>query len=331
MNGNEYQDIIHAWDWDLLPGITVDYKRTPLSCSDISYYGRESFVGGHASGSNAVGAMRYTNPKTGSLKFQKAWFFLGGGRQHVMVNNVWSNGDAPVLSVLDQKRRVGSLLVNGANVAGASAWDNGGSRHQSPSSFWHNNVGYVFKNTTASLVVRSGQRNGAWSSIGISGRAGESVDLVAAYLDHGAANKGRYTSVSYTTFLAVSSDAFSSRLTGSNPTGIQELRNDASVSAILDTDSSTAHAVFWTGKITDKITFPGPKRSSLTVRSSAPITITVDTVRGDVTVADPSQSLSKVLITLESKSFPLGLKLITFSLPTKKGTRGTSVTKNMFK
>ena len=30
LNGDEYEDIVAAWDWNLIPGTTVDYGGTPL-------------------------------------------------------------------------------------------------------------------------------------------------------------------------------------------------------------------------------------------------------------------------------------------------------------
>lgn len=116
VSGNEYIDIQHVWDWNLLPGITTDYAGTPLRCADQTYYGLEDFVGGAAIGNLGVAAMRYTNPMTHSFYFQKAWFFLQGGRQHVMVSDAWSNGTQPVYSVLDRKRKRRAILVDDVDV-----------------------------------------------------------------------------------------------------------------------------------------------------------------------------------------------------------------------
>lgn len=90
LDGTEYEDIAAAWDWNLIPGTTTDYGATPLNCATVSKLGLESFVGGVSDGVRGIGAMRYTNPTTRALNWQKAWFFVDGDAQHVMINNISS-------------------------------------------------------------------------------------------------------------------------------------------------------------------------------------------------------------------------------------------------
>ena len=97
----------------VIPGITNDYAATPLTCDHEQFTGKEAFVGGVSTGSIGAAAMRYTNPYTGTLQFQKAWFFLDGDVQHVMVSSINSSTSNPVVSVLDQKRLNGKVYVNG--------------------------------------------------------------------------------------------------------------------------------------------------------------------------------------------------------------------------
>jgi len=103
LEGNEYEDIAAAWDWNLIPGTTTDYAATPLNCNNTSWKGIEQFVGGVSNTQVGIAAMRYYNPFTHSLKWQKAWFFLENDIQFVMVNNLSSNNSAPLYSVLDQR------------------------------------------------------------------------------------------------------------------------------------------------------------------------------------------------------------------------------------
>ena len=78
LTGNEYEDIQGAWDWQLIPGTTVDYNATALVCGQVGFAGKQTFVGGVSDGNVGIGVMRYTNPKTGSLQFQKTYFFVDG-------------------------------------------------------------------------------------------------------------------------------------------------------------------------------------------------------------------------------------------------------------
>src|SRR5882762_6330814 len=98
MTGDEYEDIFGSWDWNLIPGITTDYGATELSCDNTQWVGVQEFVGGVSAGSSGIAVMRYTNPYTQTLDWKKAWFFLPGDVQHVMVSGLTSTSSAPVYS-----------------------------------------------------------------------------------------------------------------------------------------------------------------------------------------------------------------------------------------
>jgi hypothetical protein len=87
-----------------------------LNCQRTGWKGIEQFVGGVSDTKIGVAAMRYSNPFTHSLSWQKAWFFLKNDVQFVMVNNLSSNGLTPLYSVLDQRRHTGDIFVNGTPV-----------------------------------------------------------------------------------------------------------------------------------------------------------------------------------------------------------------------
>lgn len=68
LKGDEYEDIAGAQDWNLIPGITVDYGANTLDCSHTRYTGKENFVGGVSTGSVGISAMRFTNPRSVSKR-----------------------------------------------------------------------------------------------------------------------------------------------------------------------------------------------------------------------------------------------------------------------
>lgn len=317
--GAEYQDIAAAWDWNLVPGTTTDYENTPLNCGQALHTGVESFVGGVTTGTTGIGVMKYTNPLTKQLSFQKAWFFLKGDREHVMIGNIRSNSSAPVYSVLDQKRHKGKVLVDGRDVSSSSEWNNGGSTFKTATNLWHNNVGYVFPRSMTSLVgsnlvVKVGQRFGNYSTIGTSTQPTYKVGLFTAYLDHSSFFNSTYAPTSYTTFPAISSSSFESIRKAFDPTGILELRNDPTVSAIIDNTYSTLYAVFW-GSSGGEVLFRCPDRSPAKMTSSRNVAVVVDLKSGDVTVSDPGQSAgASVTLTMQGQCVG-GSKSLRITLP----------------
>ncbi|KAG2129781.1 polysaccharide lyase family 8 protein [Suillus clintonianus] len=277
LHGDEYEDIAAAWDWNLIPGITVDYNATVLDCAHTKYVGVEPFVGGVSDGQVGVAAMRYTNPISKSFSWQKTWFFLEDDVQYVMIANISSKSNAPIFSVLDQRRfREPGVFVNGAGTFGGNFTD--------PHTMWHGDVGYEFNgaNGTYELSVEWGNRTGDWSSTGVwSGQ--ETVNLFSAWLHH----KDLNTPISYAVYPAVDYGTFTLKRAS---TRLTEIQNNASLSALLDEDHDTVFGVFWE-ESGGSFTFTDKVYGSMKVESSAHATFIYRMDTGNLTVADPSRKL----------------------------------------
>ncbi|KAG2045283.1 polysaccharide lyase family 8 protein [Suillus americanus] len=282
LQGDEYEDIAAVWDWNLIPGITVDYNATALDCQHTNYIGKEAFVGGVSDGQVGVAAMRYTNPMTGSLSWQKTWFFLEDDIQYVMVANISSKTDAPVFSVLDQRRFRGpNVFVNGMGTVGGNFTD--------PHTLWHGDVGYEFRgaNATYELSLEWGNRTGDWSSTGIfSGQ--ETVNLFAAWLHH----KDLSAPISYAVYPAVDYGTFALKRAS---THLTEIQNDGSVSALLDEDHYTVFGVFWDAA-GGSFTFTDEVYGSMKIESSAHAAFIYRIDTGNITVVDPSRISSHLTL-----------------------------------
>lgn len=315
LQGNEYEDIAAAWDWNLIPGTTVDYGNTPLNCNNAEFSGLNAFVGGASTGKTGVAAMRYTNPLTKALSWQKAWFFLDDDTQHVMIANLTSQSNATVYSVLDQRRHNGPVRVNGATTTKLDQ-----TFHNPVSSLWHGGVGYTFDQKSAiGLNVSVGDRSGAWSAIGTSPQPPITVDLFAASILH----ENVTTPVSYTIFPGTDFGTFQSK---SNKRHIRTLQNDAHMSAVFDEDHNKVAVVFWdsTG---GSLHFLASLWHPVALQADGNAAVILDLKSGNITVADPSQTLSTVNITAK-----VGLreptKRLTIRLP-QGGSAGSSVSQKL--
>ena len=346
LQGNEYEDIAAAWDWNrkasgsyssslltvpaVIPGTTVDYNETTLSCGDASFIGVNAFVGGASNGLNGVAAMKFTNPLTKSLSWQKAWFFLQSDVQHVMIPTISSNSDAPVYSVLDQKRHKGSVFIDGVALKQDTM-------SASAHTLWHDNVGYVFdKQQSPKVSVQVGEKSGDWAAIGISTQGTETVDLFAAWIDHGSSTP--QVPISYSVFPAVSQKTFNRKAGELN---IQEIQNDKDISALYDPRHETAMFVFWDSAGGSTSFTPAPF-ASVQVTSSGNAVVIWRLKTGNVTVSDPSQTLTTLDLTfslgpdVKADSTPppstpwnsVGSKQLHFTLPLG-GLAGHSVSKKL--
>ena len=310
----------------MIPGITTDYAATPLDCSTVQQTGLHAFVGGASDGRVGAAAMQYTNPISGALSWQKAWFFLDNDVQHVMIPSInHTTTNAPVYSVLDQKRLNGPVFVNGLYASQLSHLN---ASH--PQTLWHDDVGYVFNpSSQTTLSVQIGPRSGDWSAIGISTQGNATVDLFAAWLNHGTGPS--FSPVSYTAFPAISQIKF---LQKSLQTRLQDVRNDQIVSAVYDEKNHVLMAVVW-----------DTAGASFTFSPSllgCPVTVTIDgnsvivyrLATGEVTVADPSQTRTNLQVSFTAINgvrpilWGSSTKTLTFTLPIG-GVAGSSVTRKL--
>ncbi|KAF8642386.1 hypothetical protein AX16_009654 [Volvariella volvacea WC 439] len=295
LRGDEYEDTFAAWDWNLIPGITVDYGATPLSCSTARKTGNQAFVGGASDGRTGVAAMHYDNPATRALTWRKTWFFLDDAVQFVMIASVTSSTSAPVLSVLDQKRRNGDILVNGESVSSGD--------YTGVSTLWHDGVGYVFKasDTTTSLSIQTGVKSGSWSSIGSSKQPPTQVDMFTAWLNH----HNLTSAINYAIYPATTPSTFQAKIDNSN---FQSIRNDGSISALLDTKHSTVMLVFWNDSGGTAVIPSTNGTAPLTMKSSGPACVILKLDTWTITVADPTQSVQLLTFTLSlgSGDIPTG-------------------------
>ncbi|KAJ7581087.1 polysaccharide lyase family 8 protein [Mycena floridula] len=321
ITGNEYEDIFAAWDWNLIPGITVDYNGTSLNCTGITHTGTQSFVGGVSDGKQGIAVMRYETPSSKALNWRKTWFFLSDDVQVVFVARITSTNPVPVFSVLDQKKLVGDVLVDG--IAQSSG------NYTGATSLWHAGVGYLFNSSSsaATLSLQLGTRTGSWAPLGTTGQPDATFNLFAAWLNH----TDLTAPVSYSIYPATSSFAdFEAKV---NATQIEVVRNDGSISALLDLKHSTLMLAYWeTAGGSEKVPSTVAGFAPLTVASNANAVVIIHMDTWNVTVSDPTQTSSSVTLTftLGSGIVPAGWtgaksKTLVFSLP-QGATAGDSVT-----
>ncbi|KAJ7146741.1 polysaccharide lyase family 8 protein [Mycena epipterygia] len=323
--GNEYQDIFSAWDWNLIPGTTVDYGATPLSCATAQVTGIQPCVGGVSDGVVGIAAMRYDNPTTRALTWRKTFFFLEDDVMFVMISLITSSTTAPVFSVLDQRVHSGDVFVNG--VAATTG------NYTGVRSLWHAGTGYTFNvsNPATSLSLQLGPKTGNWQAIGSSKAAPNTVDMFAAWLSH----DNIAAPVTYAMYPGTTQDTFAQKAQA-EPTNLVVVRNDGSISALLDTAHNTAFIAFWT-TTGSTITIPSLKTGvgAIQVKSNGSSTLILRMDTWDVTVSDPTQTLTSLFLnfTLLTGTVPPGWgtvksRPVTVALPVG-GVAGESVSASL--
>jgi hypothetical protein len=276
--------------------------------------GAESFVGGVSSQDGSIGlsAMRYTNPLTRALSWQKAWFFLEDDVQHVMISGLSSKSGASVRSVLDQRRARGEVLVDGRPMPSVSMTRS--------KMLWHGDVGYKFKaDSKVSLTVQVEQKTGDWKKIGTSTQPPVTVDMFTAYLQHDKDAPG--APVEYSVFPGVDYGTFATK---SESCQLRTLQNDVHIAAVFDEAHGTFMAVFWDAS-GGGVTFYSASSGAVVVSVDANVAVIYKLKTGEVTVSDPSQGLGTVRVTIMREG---KMRVLTFELP-RGGLAGSGVTQTV--
>jgi hypothetical protein len=257
--------------------------------------------------------MRYANPLAKAFGFSKAWFFLPGDVQHVMIAGVASSPASPIISVLDQKRHRGPVLLGASATGALSAATTNATAPVG--ALWHANVGYTV-DPPAPVAFATGARTGAWSAIGTSDAAPETVDLFSAWLVH----RNFSAPAAYTAFPGLSADAFDAkrRTVAANVHTV----NDAHAMAVWDDEHATGMAVFW-----DSAGGSVQLSDGTTLAADSHAAVIYEPAAGKLTVSDPSQSLAALGITItlsgQTKTYQFALP------PGPGGMAGSSVTQTL--
>ena len=200
-----------------------------------------------------------------------------------MVSVLDSRSNAPVFSVLDQRRHDGPVYVDNVPVSGGN--------FSGPHTLFHATTGYLFDDTPQ-LSVAAGPRTGSWTAIGTSTQPPETVDLFAAWIAHDTGP------VAYTVFPARQYPDFVAEAAAPP---LRTLCNDAHVSAVQDPARATSMVAFWAGG-GGAVRLPasaGWPQGALDVASDSAVVAIVDQRAWTVAVADPTQRLAGARLTFE--------------------------------
>lgn len=183
--GDEYTDIFAVWNWEMIPGTTVELKGK-LEGSPRRK-GETDFVGGVSDGE--YGAASF-DLRQGPLHARKSWFFFDD--QYVCLGaGITCDSDKPIITTLNQCLLRGDVSV--CEKGQTRKLERGETALQGPAWVYHDQVGYFFP-AAAQVRVRSGSQTGSWHLI-----ASEDPDrpvekdVFSLWIEHGSrTDNGKY-------------------------------------------------------------------------------------------------------------------------------------------
>jgi hypothetical protein len=310
IDGTEYTDVFAAWDWNLVPGTTVDYGATPFGCNITQFYGNTSFVGSVTpslnnstfSTSGGMTVMQYLNPMTGNLRWEKTYYFFPGFYA-VQIGPIYSQGTEPIITTLDQSNLKGDVYLDGELLTSQSTVEAslGAQNGTRPLNLWHNRVLYTIlgNDQSATLKVNTASRtsNNEWDTIGISNGTA-TQPIFTATIEHPPAPLLEGNNNSQPPFTYIAQLNVDAKQTMNTESLVQFVYQDdeinGKVRGAYHVKDRTIALAFWSAG-----SYVSPW--GLTVNTNQPIlTFFTASSRNEytLTVSDPTQLLTQVKITV---------------------------------
>lgn len=309
ITGDEYVDTFGAWNWDLVPGITVDYLGTSLQCGSTKKKGIKPFVGGVGHENTGVAVMDFENPTNGNLKFQKTVFFFPRAYA-VQIGPVESkNVTAQLVTVLDQRKRNGDIYLAGKIKNTDTTYSS-----VKTNTLWHDSIGYYFPGAET-VFVDSKPVNASWNEIGIS-NGKEKQQLFRSYIKHEEKN----TTGLLTQYLVQPNIDQAKFHTDYPPIALAYNSEKPQVNAAYSQEDNTMSFAFWT---------PGTFQVwMVTITTDGPVVLMLkelSDLKYRLVASDPSQLLEKVKVTITIAGVK---RSVTYTFPTGS-ERGKQTTKSI--
>jgi chondroitin AC lyase len=276
----EYENIFPFWDWRKIPGITTHQMKTKLPILNCQGYHIQSrFVGGISNGENGIAVMDYNRD---GLKARKSWFMfddmiicLGAG--------ICSYEHLPVTTTINQSFFKGKVAIEKVNKkTGEKSFED------KPSWILHDKVGYYFPDG-GNWELETKQVEGSWNRV--ASRLSDKIlkaPIFKLWLEHGI--NPQCESYQYVLIPHASINKMK-RIKANFPFVI---RNDTSRQEIIEKKQNIAGVVFYNAENSDILGG---------IEVDQPCLIMLKKVKKSIqfSVADPTQLLNEINITLEGK------------------------------
>lgn len=175
--GLEYQDIFPVWDWQKIPGTTVE--QTPELQGDIKVKGTTSFVGGVSNGYYGVAAF---DMERFGLRARKSWFFFEG-EMICLGTGINCDSEYPVVTTMNQCHLAGDVAIS--MQGDLNLLEQGSHTINNVDWVYHDRIGYVFPEP-ASLHLDNEERSGSWWDINhVYSKDTVKEDVFTLWTDHG--------------------------------------------------------------------------------------------------------------------------------------------------
>jgi len=176
-HGNEYRNIFPVWDWQHIPGTTVELK--PHIPGEPKRKGTTIFAGGTSDGTYGVAGFQLMRD---SLSARKAWFFFSD-MAVCLGSAIRCNTEYPVVTTLNQCLSKSPVVIG---LKKSSGTINEGERKFTARWILHDSITYLFDKAIVANISNK-EQTGSWKRISAQKSANSIEEKVFMLsLDHGA-------------------------------------------------------------------------------------------------------------------------------------------------
>jgi chondroitin AC lyase len=286
LTGREYDDIFPVWDWSRLPGVTSPAisDKNLLKPKNGIITNPSDFVGGVSDGK--YGAASLTLDRDG-LTARKSWFYFDDEIVCLGAGISCDQDSLPVTTSVNQCLARGDVTVEAGRgpVPPAAGVGN----YTDLQWAWHDNVGYVFPEPL-SIHLGIQRQEGNWNEVSASGanQSAVSADVFSIWISHGA--RPRADRYGYVILPGVPRAAIEAR---ARRLDVAILENTPALQAVRHDKLNLIQAVFYEP---GKLEYGNGK----TISVDQPCILLLDG-NNQLTLADPTQRLADITVTLDGK------------------------------
>ena len=310
--GDEYFNMAPVYDWQKIPGATIMQKPELPPPSEIQKEGLSEFAGAVTDGKYGAVAFDFRSSHD-PLFAKKAWFFFD--REYVCLGaGIKCRADLPVVTTLNQCLLSGNVIVKAGEKK--TQVEKGEHRFADVKWIFHDGVGYLFPDPVAVNLMNSSAK-GSWYAINHQSDSPKeeiSLDVFKLWMDHGK----RPSQASYQYIVVPATTE-----AGLNETAIQSpvriLANTPRIQAVLHTGLNIFQAVFYSA---GEIQVTGYLRIGLCSPGMVQIKYNKEEIN-EISLADPSRTLSKIILKISGKINPPNDNARMFWNPEKNQTELT--------
>jgi chondroitin AC lyase len=300
LKGDEYHNIWAAYDWQKISGTTIMQKANLPATDQIQKEGLTSFVGAVTDGLYGAVAFDFKSPHD-LLEAKKSWFFFD--EEYVCLGaGIKPKKSLPILTTINQsllktevsvlQEGIKSILPNGNREANNVKW------------VYQDKVGYIFPEPTK-ITISNQTETGRWSDITDQKNISNELvktDIFKLYFNHGdkinetdihgKRKMDRSPSYQYIVVPNVTEQQLSE--TSGNNRNIIILSNTAELQGVKQTKLGNVQLAFYKS---GEVEIEKGQTVKMDSQGMAMLKMDGNKVK-EITVADPSRELSRILITL---------------------------------